>query len=131
MEGFRVQPTRTAFSSVTPTATYANNAYTVDVAGFTKLTLDVDYTRGSGEASSKLVFKIEHSSDDGTTWNSLTIDDTTTSSVLTARTWEVQDTANLSVILDIAYKKLKISLIESGVVTNAGTASMRYTLSGI
>jgi hypothetical protein len=45
--------------------------------------------------------------------------------------WEVTDTAKLNILVDIAYKQIRISALESGAVTNAGTLSMVATLSGL
>ena len=122
------QPSRVAFDSVTLDGTYANNEKVIDVKAFDRLVLDIDYTRGSGEGASIMKFKLEHSPD-GVNWYNLTIDSTGETSVITPRVWEVQDTNKVSVIINIAYKQIKMSAIETGVVTNAGTLSTDYTLS--
>lgn len=130
MLNYSNQQTVTVFDDVTLTGTYTDNDLAIDVGGFSKLTLDIDYARGAAEASSKLNFKIEHSTD-GTNWYSLVIDDTSTTSVITPRVWEVTSTNKVNVIIDVAYRKVRISAIESGVVTNAGTLTMVATLSGL
>ncbi len=122
------QPTRNAFSSVTLTSNYSDNEKVIETSGFDRIVLDIDYQRGPGEGSSVLKFKLEHSTD-GTNWYSLTIDNTASTSVITPRVWEVQDTNKVSIIVNTAYKKIKLSAIETGVTTNAGTLSADYTLS--
>lgn len=129
MEGYSNQPVRTAFSSVALTSTYTNQ-YSFHVGGHSKLSLDINYARGATEAASKMQFKLEHSPDEGVNWYSLVIDETTTISTITAREWEIGNTAKLNVLIDIAYKQMRLSVKESGVVTNAGNVSVTYTLSG-
>lgn len=128
-EYYSSQVTREAFDNVTLTASYADNRKEIDVGGFSKIALDIDYARGSGESSSKLQMTIEHTTD-GTNWYSLVIDETSTVSTITPRVWELGTTNKVNVLVDIAYKKIRVSLQESGVVTNAGTASIDYTISG-
>lgn len=131
MLGYRNQPVVTAFSNVVLTSAYTGNSFIHAVGGMAKIAIDIKYARGAAEAASKMQFKVEHSADGGTNWYSLTIDSTTTISTITAREWEIGNTANLSVLLDIAYKQVRISVKESGVTTNAGTALVTLTDSGI
>jgi len=128
-EYYSSQVTREAFDDVTLTASYADNRKEIDVAGFSKIAFDIDYARGAAEASSKLQITIEHSTD-GTNWYSLVIDETSTVSTITPRVWELEDTNKVNVLVDIAYKKIRVSVQESGVVSNAGTVSIDYTISG-
>ena len=122
------QPSRQAFDGVTLSAAYTDNAYVIDVAGFDKVSLDIDYTVGSGELASELNFKLEHSSD-GTNWYSLAIDETGGTSVITPRVWEVVGTMKVNILVDMAYKQVRMSLIETDKVTNSGVASVDFTLS--
>lgn len=131
MDGYNNQPTRNAFDGVTLTAAYAANRKTIDCAGMTKIALDIDYAMGASESANILDFTLEHSPDGGTTWYSLVIDTTTTVSDIVPRAWNITGDNKVNVIIDIAYKKLRMSMLESGVVTNFGTASVEYTLSGI
>ncbi len=131
MEYFRNQPPVVAFDAVTLSDDYTDNEFVMDVGGFTKLSLDIAYTRGAAEAASDLHFKIEHSPDDGTNWYSLVIDATTTSSIITPRVWDIEAAGKYNVIIDIAYKKIKLSLNESGVSSNDGTATVYITPSGL
>lgn len=130
MNEYQNQPVRVAFDDVTLSADYADNRYATEVGGMAKISLDIDYARGAAEASSKLLMTIEHSTD-GTNWYSLVIDETSTTSEISARVWEIATTSKLNVILDIAYKMIRISLSESGAVTNDGTASITYVTSGL
>lgn len=130
-EYYSNQPVSTAFSSKVLTASAADARYEFYTAGFQRLTLDLNYAMGAAETSNKLHFTLEHSPDDGVNWYSLVIDSTSTVSAISPRIWEVTGTSKVNVIVDIAYKKMRLSLYESGVVTNAGTASVTYTLSGL
>lgn len=131
------QPVVVAFNNVALTSAYTGNRYSLVTKEFAKLSLDVKYTRGAGEAASKLFFQLEHSPEETpTNWYSLVIDETTTTSVLTAREWEISasgagGSVSLNVLVDIAYKNMRISLKETGVVTNAGTATVTTVLSGL
>jgi len=131
MLGYPNQPTRKAFDGVTVTGSYADNQFVMIADGMSKLTLDIKYAMGATESANTLKFKLEHSPDNGVTWFSLVIDETGATSVLTDRVWDIVGTSNKNVIIDIAYKLLRISLTETGVAANAGTASVDYTLSGI
>jgi hypothetical protein len=131
MLGYPNQPVRTAFNNVTLSADYADNRYSFDCGGMSKLTLDFNYAMGAAESANKLLFTLEHSPDNGVNWYSLIIDNTSAVSTLTPRVWEVEGTNKVDVIIDIAYRKMRLSVAESGVVTNAGTVSVDYTLSGI
>lgn len=128
---YTTQSTTELFDNVLLTSGYADNRTVMDVSGMTKLTLDLAYTRGAAEASSDLFFTIEHSPDNGATWHSLTIDETSTVSKLTAREWTVESAANLSVIIDIAYKLIRVSVREASVSANYGRVTMFATASGL
>ena len=130
MEYFGNQQTINAFSGVALTSAYTDNRFTFDAGGFTKLTLDTSYAMGATESANTLQFQLEHSPDNGVTWYSLVIDTTDTVSTIVAREWTMAP-ANLNVIIDIAYKKMRLSIKETGVITNAGTASVSLTLSGL
>lgn len=128
-EYFPNQPTIVAFDAVELTNSYSGNQFTFDCGGFTKLSLDVSYAMGDTETGNTLQFQLEHSPDDGDNWYSLVIDATDTVSVITAREWSMAP-ASLNVILDIAYRKMRVSVKETGVDANEGTVTMALTLSG-
>lgn len=130
MAYYRIQPKQTVFDAVTLTDDYADNSYEFDVQGLLKLSLDIDYAQGAAESGNVCAFKIEHSTD-GENWHSLVIDDTSTVSDITAREWNITGDASLNVLVDIAYHKLKISIKETGVASNAGTATMVAVTSGM
>lgn len=129
MADLRIQNTVVAFDAVTLTDDYTENEFVLPVGGMEKISLDIDYAQGASETGNICAFKIEHSTD-GTNWYQLVIDDTNTVSDITGRVWNITGDAKLNVIIDIAYKQIKISAIESGVATNAGTLSMTVTASG-
>ncbi len=131
MDYYPNQPTRTAFNNVTLTSAFSGNRKVFETDGMTKLSLDVRYTMGAAETANKIELQLEHSPDNGVTWFSLVIDNTGATSVLTPRIWEATGDNNLNIIIDIAYKQMRLSLRESGVATNAGTATVFYTLSGL
>ena len=119
----------TEIDNTTLTTDYADNRKEITTRGMSKLSLDIDYARGSGEASSKLLITLE-SSVDRVNWAQLVIDATSATSVITAREWEIADTAHLNILIDIAYEHMRVSVKESGVSTNPGTATVRSTVSG-
>lgn len=119
------------FENKALTSSAADSRNTMNVEGMTKLSLDINYARGGGEAASKLFLQIEHSPDDGTNWYSLVIDETSITSVITAREWEIGSTAKLNILVDIAYHDIRVSARETGVVTNAGTLSVTAVASGL
>jgi hypothetical protein len=124
------QPSIRLFNAVTLTNAFSGNRKEFTTEGFSKLTLYTTYAQGGGETSNTLEFQLD-ASHNGTDWFTLVVDTTTAStSVVTAREWQMS-TGSLNVILDIAYPHMRMSLKETGVVTNAGTASVHCTLSGL
>jgi len=119
------------FNAATLTAAASGNRKTFSTGGFGKLSLDFNYTMGAAETANKIHFTLDASPDGGTTWHSLVIDSTTTVSALTSRIWEYTGTGTFNVLVDIAYKDMRLSIYESGVATNAGTATVVATLSGL
>lgn len=129
---YRNQPPITLFNNVTLTANATDNRRTFAVGGFQKISLDFRYTMGATETLNKIHFTLEHSPDNGANWHTLVIDSTSGSvSALTPRVWEWTGTGNFNVIVDIAYKDMRLSIYESGVATNAGTATVFVTPSGL
>jgi hypothetical protein len=126
---YRNQNPIAAFDGVTLTADYADNAAVISIGGMSKLSIDIDYAQGAAETGNILEMKIEHSTD-GTNWHSLSIDETSTVSDITAREWNITGDAALNIILDIAYLFVRVSLKESGVASNAGTATVTVLPSG-
>ena len=111
-----------------PTKTFA-------CGGFSKLNLDVLYTMGATESINSIELKFEGSSD-GTNYYRIPNDSTSAGvSTLTARefTFVGADAAaaTISIGLDIFYLSMKVSIKETGVVTNKGTIYGELTLSGI
>lgn len=129
MSDLRVQQSVVAFDNVTLTDDYTNNEFVLPVGGMEKLTLDIDYAQGASETGNICEFKIEHSTD-GTNWYQLVIDDTNTVSDIIGREWNITGDAKLNIIIDIAYKEIKISAKESGVSTNEGSLTMVASVAG-
>lgn len=130
MSDYHNQPVRSAFDAVTLTADYADNRYAFDCGSMSKVSFDIDYAMGAAETANKIQFTLEHSPDNGLNWYSLVIDDTSAVSTITPRVWEFTGTGKVNVIVDIAYKMMRMSLAESGVAVNPGTASVTYVTSG-
>lgn len=129
-EYFGSQQTIVAFNGTALTNAYTGNRFTFQTGGFTKLSIDASYAMGAAETANTMELQLEHSPDNGANWYKLVIDTTATASTITPREWTMAPD-KLNVILDIAYKTMRISLKESGVATNAGTASVSLTLSGL
>lgn len=126
---YQNQPSRVVFDGVTLTSTYAGNRKVIETAGFSKIALYLSYTLGAAETGNTLELQLD-ASHDGTTWYPLVIDDTATQSEIIAREWTMGG-GNLNILVDIAYPYMRASLKESDVASNAGTASVHYTLSGL
>lgn len=110
-----------------PTKTFSSG-------GYSKMNIDLLYTMGSGESTNSIEVKIEGSTD-GTNWYRIPNDSTSGgTSTLTAREFTFVGTdaaaATISIGLDIFYKYLKVSIKETGVVTNKGTIFGDITLLG-
>jgi hypothetical protein len=123
---YRTQSPYTLFDGVTMTDDFADNRIVLDVGGMSKLAIDLSYTAG---ATRDLKMKVE-SSIDKETWHSLVIDETSTESVLTERVWSVANTGTYNVILDIAYKHVRISFREDG-TGGFGTLTAKALASGL
>lgn len=126
----------TTRTSVTLTAAYdvANKTKTFETTGFAKLNLDVLYTMGATETTNSIELRME-GSPDGTNFYRIPNESVTGgTSTLTAREFTFVGTnaaaATISIGLDIFYKYVKISVKETGVVTNFGTVYVEGTLSG-
>jgi len=125
---YQTQNAVTAFDDVTLTTDFADNRYELAVEGMSKLSLDIGYT--ANDATNVLEMAIEHSTD-GTNWYQLVIDDTSTVSDISAREWNITGSANLNVILDIAYQNVRISLKETVNASTAGSATVVAMPSGM
>ena len=125
----------TTRTSATLTAAYTGNTKTFATGGISKINFSILYTTGSGESSNSIEVKVESSPD---RINFYQIPNETVSggtSTLTQREFTfVGDSAataySLSLPLDVQDKYFKVSLKESGVVTNYGTIYVEATISG-
>lgn len=126
---YSTQYSNTAFNATTLTTTFAGNQREIETAGMSKIAFGVSYTMGAAETANKIEIQLEQSPD-GTNWFPLSIDSTSSTSVLTNRVWEFTGTGSFDFIVSIGYRKMRMSLRESGVSTNAGTATVVYTVSG-
>ena len=119
---------------VTLTAAYTGNSKELKVAGYSKFNLDILYTMGATESANTIEIKMEGSYD-GVNWYRIPNESNSSGvSTLYARNWVYTGVdaaaAPISIGIDIFYKYLKVSVQETGVVTNAGTIFAEATLSG-
>lgn len=127
---YSTQFSRKPFTATALTGTYTDNDVIFATKGMSKLAVGVAYAMGAAETANKVLVKLEQSPDNGTTWFPLSIDSTTTVSALTNRVWEFTGDGSFDFVVDIAYETMRLSLAESGVAVNAGSATVWYTLSG-
>jgi len=125
--------TRTSIA-LTDAYDVANKTKEFAVGGYSKANFDILYTMGATETSNSIELRIEGSSD-GTNWYRLANESVSAgTSTLTRRefTYVGVDAAatTISIGLDIFYKYLKVSVKETGKVTNFGTVYIDCTLSG-
>lgn len=126
--------TGTTITPATLTTAYTGNNKSFSVANMSKVDLAIQYNMGATETSNSIEVKVE-ASPDGTNWFRIPNESVSAgTSTLTAREFTFvgtdADTATISIGLDVFYKYLKVSVKESGVVTNAGTVYVEATLSG-
>lgn len=126
----------TTLTSVALTNAYdvANKTKIFAVGGFSKLNIDVLYTMGATETTNSIELRIE-GSPDGTNFYRIPNESVSNgTSTLSAREFTFVGTnaaaATISIGLDIFYLYVRVSVKETGVVTNAGTVYAEATLSG-
>lgn len=131
--GSKSGTTRTA---VTLTADYdvANKTKITETGGYSKLNLDCLYTMGATETSNSIELRLE-GSPDGTNFYRIPNEAVSGgTSTLTTREFTFVGAnaaaATISIGLDIFYKSMRVSVKETGVVTNFGTIYIEGTLSG-
>jgi len=112
----------------------ANKTKTVDVGSFTRVSFDIAYTVGASETSNTIHMRLDASSD-GVNFFQLGNESATAgASVITQReitfVGAAAGTYKISSMMDISYKKIRVSFKESGVVTNAGSVYCEISLSG-
>ena len=129
-------------SGTTRTSVALTNAYDVanktkifETGGISKLNFSILYTTGAGETDNSIELRIETSSDRTNFYQILNESVTAGTSTLTLREFTFVGAAAATVYspslpLDVQDKYMRISVKESGVVTNAGTIYIEATLSG-
>jgi hypothetical protein len=125
-------------TTITPaavTSAYAGGLNkTFEVGGYSKADFAIQYTMGATETANSIELMIEQSPDGVNFYRIPNEDASLGVSTLTAREFTFVGTnaalASISIGLDIFYKYLKVSVKETGVVTNAGTVYVEATLSG-
>lgn len=136
--GTKVETTRTSITlestyqaesgQTKPTKTFASG-------GYSKMNIDMLYTTGAAETSNSIEVKIE-SSPEGTNHYRIPNDTTTDgTSTITEREFTFVGASaataySIGIGVDIFYKFLKVSIKETGVVSNKGTIYAEVTLSG-
>lgn len=132
--GTKVSPTGAIATKATLTAAYAGNQKAFKVAGFSKMNLDMLYTMGATETANTIEVTIEASSD-RVNWYMLPNESNSGAvSTILARNWSFvgadATTATISIGIDVFYRWVRVSIRETGVVTNFGTIFMEATISG-
>jgi len=112
------------FDDITLTNAY-QAAPVMDVSKAEKAALTIKYTRGSGEASSSLNFKLAYSLDNGATFGQ----ESAGTSTIAAREYTVNPGGGSSVYVTWAFDVapshiIKVSAKESGVEMNYGKVTM-------
>lgn len=128
--------TGTTRTSVALTTSFGDASTTKDlfIKGASKINLDILYTMGATETSNFIDVRFE-ASPDGTNYYRIANDDTSAgTSTLTARDFKFVGAdaaaATISIPLDVFYQYIRVSVKESGVVTNAGTVYAEMTVAG-
>ncbi len=121
-------------SSVTLTAAHTGNTKVFETGHYSKLDLAVLYTMGATETANSIEIEVQQSPD-GVNYYRIPNESVTGGvSTLTAREFTFVGVnaaaATISIGIDVFYKYVKVSVKETGVVTNFGTAFVEATLSG-
>lgn len=127
----------TTRTSVALTAAYdvANKTKIFDTGGMAKVNLSILYTTGAGETSNSVELRVE-TSPDRTNWYRIPNEAVSGgTSTLTVREFSFTGASaataySFSLPLDIQDEFMRISVKESGVVTNFGTIYVEGTVSG-
>jgi hypothetical protein len=120
----------------TLTGSYANgetNSGVIQVDDFNQLTLIVDYKTGAGETANTLYLKVEASVDPDETFFAPLTTEATSAGVVTLSTRQYTVAGALAatnyyaaIEIPINARFVRITVYESGVVTNYGTVSIDY-----
>ncbi len=107
----------------------------IETAGYSKIVFDINYTMGAAETTNSIQIKVEDSPD-RINWYRIPNDSASGgTSTLVAREWTFVGTnaaaATISIMLDIAYRNIRISCKETDVAANKGNVFVEATLSGL
>lgn len=126
----------TTRTSVTLTAAYdvANKTTIFKTGTMRRVTLDILYTMGATETSNSIEVRVDSGSDGTNFYRAANESASAGTTTVTAREYTFVGTnaaaATISLKLDVADKYTRISVKETGVVTNFGTVFVEATLSG-
>lgn len=125
----------TVASPATLTATYTDNTKTLITGGLSMLTLVGTYTTGAAETSNYISIKIEVSDDDTNFYQTMTASSSSGVTTMYPQTFKVDGAAAgtaypFNIQFPVAARKVKISVIETGVAANFGTLYMGVLESG-
>lgn len=126
----------TTRTSVALTAVYdvANKTKTLVTSGYSKINFDILYTMGATEAGNSIQMRVD-ASPDNVNWYRIANESVSAgTSTLDQRefTFIGADAAasTIGIGIDVFYKYIRVSVKETGVVTNAGTVYVESTLAG-
>lgn len=136
MPSYKVQSDGTLFNAVTLTTAYTGNTKTIAVAGAEEAILFVNYTTGSGETSNSIEIKVEFGPTDTDVYQDVNEAVSSGTSTLYQKEYtfvgaSAATSYKFRLPIPVADKFMKVSIKESGVSTNAGTATVKTTFSGI
>lgn len=127
----------TLINAVTLTNAYADaNSGSKDVNEISRAALLVNYTTGATETNNSIEVKIEFGPTDSELYRTSNKSDSSGTSTLTAQEFTFVGAAaatsyKFRIPLDLADKVIKVSVKETGVVTNAGTATVKLSAAGV
>lgn len=132
--GSKSGTTRTS-STLTSSYDVTENTKILDTEGYSVFVLDILYTTGSGETNNSIEVRVEGSPDRVNFYRLSNESVSSGTSSLFQREFTFVGASaatayDLSYRIDISYKHMRLSVKESGVSANAGTAYVEATLAG-
>lgn len=131
--GTKAGTTRTSIS-LTDAYDVANKTKIIETGGFSKLSLNVLYTMGATETANSIEVRLDVSTDGVNFYRIANEAKTAGATTATAEEYSFVGAdaaaATISIFKDIAYKYIRVSVKETGKVTNFGTVFVEALLSG-
>jgi hypothetical protein len=124
----------TVFDNKTLTTAYSGNAKEFSTYGMEKMVLYVNYTTGAAETNNSIEIKVEFTPDNAAFYQETNAADSGGTTTLTQKEYtfvgaSAATSYKFSVPIELADNVVKVSIKETGVAANAGTATVLATLS--